>query len=453
MKKQHWSGGTSPHRPEREVGSIRCRRTRHGGRDRYDGHGVKRYHGAGAYLCAWATDGHGKFSRSLLGVDLIEAAAIGKVRLVRLGPAAKGLVDGHQRELGELLLKLGLGLFAGRTVEILACNLLALVGIQMLQIFLGQRATALLVHHLVDHGHRRLGQDGQRRRNDLELVRAELLERQEGLVFPGQQYVAHTTLHKGDGGAARACVQHRHVLVQIAHEFLGLVVAAVLALGEFPRGQIVPARAARSLGVGRDHLHTGLDQVIPVLDALGVALLYQEHDGRAVGSRVVRQALLPIGLDETVLDQRVDVAAQRQRGHVGINTVDDGARLLARAAMRLLELHVLAGLALPVLGERLVVLHVQLTRRVIGNVQKADGIGRQRGHCGKGHRPNKCEREWKLDKVAAIFLHGVLSGLRCFELFRHEPLFDVDAMDSESYATKLEQLRFQFYIQKSSKEG
>jgi len=43
-------------------------------------------------------------------VDLIEAAAIGKVILVRLGPAAKGLLDGEQIEFGQLLDVLGLRL-------------------------------------------------------------------------------------------------------------------------------------------------------------------------------------------------------------------------------------------------------------------------------------------------------------------------------------------------------
>src|SRR2546427_3733220 len=40
------------------------------------------------------------------GVDLVEAAAVGKVILVGLGPAAKGLVDGDQLQLGELVREL-----------------------------------------------------------------------------------------------------------------------------------------------------------------------------------------------------------------------------------------------------------------------------------------------------------------------------------------------------------
>ncbi|MNK73376.1 hypothetical protein D3C87_928710 [compost metagenome] len=334
--------------------------------------------------------------------------------LVGLRPATEGLVDGHQRELGELLVVLGLGLVGGRAVEVAARDVLAFVGVQVLQVLLGHGARALLVDHLVDHRHAGLGQDGDGRHDDLELLGAEFLQRQEGFVFPGQQHVAHAALHEGDGRAARAGVEHGHVLVQVADEFLGLGFTAVLALGEFPGREVVPAGAARGLGVGGDHLHAGLDQVVPVLQALGVALLHQEHDGRGVGGGVVRQALLPVGLDEAaVRGQGVDVAAQRQRGHVGIDAVDDRTGLLARAAVRLLDAHVLAGLGLPVLGEGLVVVHVQLAGRVVRHVQQRHGaLGtrrtlRKRRQCRQGQGTGHAGTQGKLDKVAAK-AHGVL---------------------------------------------
>ncbi len=68
---------------------------------------------------------------------------------------------------------------------------------------------------------------------------------------------------------------------------------------------------------------------------------------------------MPVGLDIAVLDQGVDIAGQCQRGHIGLDTVDDGACLLARAAMRLLDSHILVLRGLPVLGERLVVVHIE----------------------------------------------------------------------------------------------
>ena len=133
------------------------------------------------------------------------------------------------------------------------------------------------------------------RGHDLELVRPQFLDRQEGLVLPGQQHVAHAALHEGVRGTAGAGVEHRHVLEQLGDELLGLgFVAALLLQGIAPGGQVVPARPAGGLGIGRDDRHARLDQVVPVLDPLGVALAHQEDDGRGVGGAVVRQSLLPV---------------------------------------------------------------------------------------------------------------------------------------------------------------
>ena len=89
-----------------------------------------------------------------------------------------------------------------------------------------------------------------------------------------------------------------------------------------PRRQIIPARAARGLRVRRDHLHARLDQIVPVLDALGIALAHQEHDRRGVGRRIERQALLPVRRDQALGGDGVDVIGQRQRDDIGLQAVD-----------------------------------------------------------------------------------------------------------------------------------
>ena len=139
------------------------------------------------------------------------------------------------------------------------------------------------------------------------------------------------------------------VLVDLGDEVLGLVFGpAVLLQSIAPSRDVVPARAARGLRIGRHDLDAVLDEIRPVMNPLGIALPHQEHDGRGVGGRVIREPLLPVGRDEpAVLGKLIDVAAQGQRYDVGLEPVDHGARLLARAAVRLLNRHVLASLRLP----------------------------------------------------------------------------------------------------------
>ena len=86
--------------------------------------------------------------------------------------------------------------------------------------------------------------------------------------------------------------------VEIGDEVLDLgFVAAELAVGPGPGREVVPARAARGLGVRRDDLDAVLDQVAPVIDALGVALADEEDDGRGIGRRVVGELGAPVGID------------------------------------------------------------------------------------------------------------------------------------------------------------
>ena len=65
---------------------------------------------------------------------------------------------------------------------------------------------------------------------------------------------------------------------------LGIVKLAEIAQfamqRESPGGQIIPTGAARRLGMRRNDLDTRLDQVVPVANALGIALANQEEDGR-----------------------------------------------------------------------------------------------------------------------------------------------------------------------------
>src|SRR5690606_1983935 len=137
-------------------------------------------------------------------VDLVERAAVAEMRLLRPLPAAEDrVVDGDQLHLGKLAGELGGHLLVGGPVVIAGDDLLGLRGVQELEVGLRRRARALAVDVLVHHRHRRLGQDRQRRDDDVELVGPEFLQGQERLVFPGQQHIADAALDKRGGGAAR----------------------------------------------------------------------------------------------------------------------------------------------------------------------------------------------------------------------------------------------------------
>ena len=97
-----------------------------------------------------------------------------------------------------------------------------------------------------------------------------------------------------------------------------------------------------------------------------------------------------------LLGDLVDVVGERERDDVGVEAVDDRARLLARAAVRLLDGDDVAGLRLPVRRERGVVLLVELARRVVRDVQqrhvrrvRGNGDDERRGGERRGSRKDR----------------------------------------------------------------
>ena len=90
------------------------------------------------------------------------------------------------------------------------------------------------------------------------------------------------------------------------------------------------------------------------------------YGAELLGSRFCQSLLIAPG----VLGDGVDVVGERQRRDVGLEAVDDRARLLARSAVRLVDVDRLPGLLLPLRRERLVDVLVQLARRIVGDVQQ-----------------------------------------------------------------------------------
>src|SRR5215469_15240618 len=172
-------------------------------------------------------------------VDLVEHAAVGEMGCLRLFPAAEHLINGEKRDLREFIGVAASDLGIARPVEMLGDDFLGFGRIEQLQIGLGRGTGAMLVDDLVDQSDRRLGQNADRRRHDLEFVLAELIEYQKRLIFPGDQHIALTPLFKGNRRAAGAGVEDRDIAVECGDKVARFCFAAAgLAQSIAPSGEI-----------------------------------------------------------------------------------------------------------------------------------------------------------------------------------------------------------------------
>src|SRR5882724_10321783 len=87
-------------------------------------------------------------------VDLVENAAFAEMILLRLGPTTENVVDGEKFDLGERFFVFLGDLRIARTIGIARGDFLALFGIPILQIGIGDVACALFTGNLVDNGQR-----------------------------------------------------------------------------------------------------------------------------------------------------------------------------------------------------------------------------------------------------------------------------------------------------------
>ena len=175
--------------------------------------------------------------------------------------------------LGNRLAYLALAFQTRRAVEMFARNVLAFFGVEVLQIGLGHRITGALPRCPRScPPPRRQARPGWRSTAQSRRTWCRTLFEQVGLVLPGDQHVALVALRKGDDGAARAGVSTGTLPYSLATKSLALLSSRFgppyLRLAN-SHAAVVPARAARGLGVGRDHLHRGAPGR-PSPDALGL---------------------------------------------------------------------------------------------------------------------------------------------------------------------------------------
>src|SRR5690606_4042155 len=106
--------------------------------------------------------------RSLRLVDLIEDLAVGEELLLRIRPALGDRRDREELDRRQRGLELREDRRVGRTVEVLADDLLRLGRVEELEVRLGDLLGALALDVGVDPRERRIGEDADRRIDDLD---------------------------------------------------------------------------------------------------------------------------------------------------------------------------------------------------------------------------------------------------------------------------------------------
>src|SRR5690242_4474172 len=211
---------------------------------------------------------------------------------VRLRPAAEVAVDGQQllgrrrervrRVVGALDLDL----------DAVVQRAEALLGVVGLGLLAGEVAEELLRLRPGVGGDRTRVLDEQRlRRHDVVEVRTALTG-QDGLVLVGQQHVPLAALERR-GGVPAAAGKGGDVAEELGQ--VGLCVARGAAVGQHVAvgREDVPLRGAGGRRVGGDDLDARLDQVVPALDVLRVALAdHDHHDG--LGEDALGRGRLPV---------------------------------------------------------------------------------------------------------------------------------------------------------------
>src|SRR3954447_1668455 len=273
----------------------------------------------------------GRDSKGLL--DLRHRPLVGIEELVvDLAPAAE-LVN-REQVLRRRELRLVDQRLVERAVALRLEDLLALLGAQ-------ERDEGLRLRRVLRvrrHRDRILDQDRLVRHDVVDVLSG--LLRADRLVLVSEEDIALPVRERGHRVAGGLVLDHdvveelRQVVVGLG---LRLALLELCAIG----GHDVPTRATRCERVRLDHLDAGLDQVVPGLDVLRVALANGERHDR-VGDHALLRASFPAGRDLLRVDELVDIGRQRECDDVGRQAGDDRARLVTRPSVGLGEAHALA---------------------------------------------------------------------------------------------------------------
>ena len=158
-------------------------------------------------------------------------------------------------------------------------NFLGFVGVEEIQIRFGQCGTALFIHGAFHNGDRVFRNNADAGVYGVHFASPKFAVYGHHFRFECDQHIAHIALQENGRGIASALGQNRHVFVELANKLGRLGIGSAFLSDITPGGQIRHAAIATGLWVYQYHLNTGLDQVVPVFDAFGIALACQEQHG------------------------------------------------------------------------------------------------------------------------------------------------------------------------------
>ena len=292
------------------------------------------------------------------------------MNLLRLRQGAKVVAHGKQLQRFEGAGVFGEYLGVARANAVFGGYFLGFVRVQVVQVCSGQLAGAFLGHGAFHHSHRVFGNDADRRVHRINLAGTKLTIHRHHLRLKGNQHIANVALQEDGGGVAPALGQHRHVLEQFAHKLRRLRVGTAGFAHVAPGRQVGHAAIAAGLGVDHNHLDIGFDQIVPVLDAFGVAVAGQKQHGGGGGRGVVREFSGPVLGYQTAIGQKLHVGGGVHGDDISVEPVVDGTCLCAGTTVGLVDLDVLAGGLLVVRDKRGVEILVELARYIVGRVEQ-----------------------------------------------------------------------------------
>src|ERR1041385_809362 len=251
-------------------------------------------------------------------IHLIENSAVGEVNFLCLVPVASDFGKREQLHSWKLT-----GILLGdsirpRAVVPLGSDLLSIRTVEIVKISLRDRTSSLLVHHFIHEADGWFAKNADGGNNDFELILAKVSCTEQDFVFPCDQDVSHSALHKCCGGSARTRIEHWNVLIEPSDKVLGFGFIPPRFLKRIsPCSQVVPACTARGLGIGSNDRDARSNEILPIFDALRIPFANEEDDGRSVGRTVVGQQRLPVsGKQFCLFRDGVNIVSQSKSDHV-----------------------------------------------------------------------------------------------------------------------------------------